>query len=57
MNVTSPPIHSLNATIGNPTIFEHIKFYHASLFSPTLATLGKAIDAGYLTTSSGFTTK
>ena len=49
--------HSLNATIGNPTIAERIKFYHASLFSPTLTTLTKAINAGYLTTFPAFTAK
>ena len=55
MNDTT--IRSLNATIGSLTIAERIKFYHASLFSPTLATLAKAIDAGYLTTFPAFTSK
>ena len=50
-----PTTHSLNATIGNPTIAERIAFYHASLFSPTLTTLTKAIKAGYLTTFPEFT--
>ena len=51
------PIHSINTTIGNPIIAERIKFYHASLFSMTLAILTNAIDAGYLTTFPEFTTK
>ena len=46
----SPICHSLNALLDNPTIAERIKFYHASMFSPTLQTFGEAIDAGYLTT-------
>ena len=50
-------VHSLNATIGCPTIAERIKFCHASLFSPTLVTLMKAINAGYLTTFPVFTAK
>ena len=52
---TSPGHHSLNAAIDTPTIAERINFYHASLFSPTLDTLCKAIDAGYLTTFPSFT--
>ena len=43
-------VQSLNAFIDNPSIDERIKFYHAFLFSPTLQTLSRAIDAGYLTT-------
>jgi hypothetical protein len=51
------PTMSLNAVIDKPTIAERIKFYHASLFSPTLDTLAKAVSAGYLTTFPTFTVK
>ena len=54
---TSIPTFSLNAAVDVPTIAERIKFYHASLFSPTLDTLRKAINAGYLTSFPSFTTK
>ena len=47
--------HSCNTAIDSPTIAERIRFYHASLFSPTLETLCKAIDSNYLTTFPGFT--
>ena len=42
--------HSLNLAIDVSTIAERIKFYNASLFSPTLSTLVKAIAAGFCTT-------
>lgn len=48
-------LHQINAAIDTPTIAERIHFYHASLFSPTLDTLCKAIDSNYLTTFPGFT--
>ena len=51
------PTMSLNTVIDKPTIAERIKFYHASLFSPTLDTLAKAVSAGYLTTFPTFTVK
>jgi hypothetical protein len=54
---TGNSITSLNAVIDKPTISERIKFYHASLFSPTLDTLAKALQAGYLTTFPSFTVK
>ena len=57
IDTDSPHGHSLNATIGSPTLVKRIKFYHASLLSLTLATLGEAIDSWYLTTFPGFTTK
>ena len=57
MTTSTPPVHSLNSIIDNPTIAERIQFYHASLFSPTLDTLAKAITAGYLTTFPHFTVK
>ena len=50
-------VHSLNATIGNSTIAKYIKFYHVSIFSLILVVLAKAIDTGYLITSTVFTTK
>jgi hypothetical protein len=53
--VPSSPTHIANAAIDTPTIAERIRFYHASLFSPTLDTLCKAIDSNYLTTFPGFT--
>ena len=34
-----------------------MKFYHTSLFFPTLQTLSKSIDAGYLTTFTSITSK
>ena len=57
--IDNPPstTHSLNSIIDAPTIAERIKFYTASLFSPTLSTLAKAISAGFLTTFPVFTTK
>ena len=55
--VNKRPTHSLSAIIDAPTIAERIAFYHASLFSPTLSTLCKAIDANYLTTFPNFTSK
>ena len=55
-STTTPSIHhTVNTAIDMPTIAERIKFYHASLFSPTLDTLQKAIKAGYLTSFPGFT--
>ena len=49
--------HSLNSVVDAPTIAERIKFYHASLFSPTMTTLENAIKAGYLVTFPHITTK
>lgn len=61
LNQKSPssatPCHSLNAAIDTPTIAERIKFFHASLWSPVLSTLSKALDAGFLTTFPEFTSK
>ena len=45
----------LNAVIDNPSISEHIKFYHVYLFLITLQKLVKDIDAGDLTTFSSIT--
>ena len=50
-------LHSLNSAIDAPTTAERVAFYHKSLFSPTLSTLAKAIQAGYLTTFPTITTK
>ena len=49
--------HSLNSVIDAPTMAERITFLHKSLFSPTLSTLAKAIQAGYLTTFPPITVK
>ena len=49
------PIQSLNATIGTPSITDRIKLYHDSLFSTSLRTLTKSIEAGYLTNFPTFT--
>ena len=49
--------HSLNSVIDTPTIAERIKFYTASLFSPTLSILAQAISAGFFTTFPAFITK
>ena len=38
--------HSLNSVIDAPTVAERVAFHHKSLFSPTLSTLAKAINAG-----------
>ena len=51
------PSHSLNAAIHQPTVAERIRFFHASLFSPTLDTLCKAINAGFLQSFPCFTSK
>jgi hypothetical protein len=53
--IDNTPTHSLNAAVDTPTIADRIKFYHASLFSPALDTLRKAIKAGYLTSFPTFT--
>ena len=62
LHTTPPPsfdtiIHPINAAIDNPTIAERIRFYHASMFSPTLDTFTKAINAGYLTTFPNLTSQ
>ena len=49
--------HSLNSVVDAPTIAERIKFYHASLFSPTMTTLENIIKEGYLVTFPYITTK
>lgn len=56
-NSTEQQQHSLNAAIDTPTIANRIKFYHASLYSPTMDTLKNAIDAGFLASFPGFTVK
>ena len=48
--------HTMNSVVDAPTMAERIAFYHASLFSPTLATLEEAIRAGFLVTFPTLTT-
>jgi hypothetical protein len=54
--VPSPIAHAA-AAIGDPTSAELVAFAHATLFSPTLSTLDKALQKGYLTNFPGLTTK
>ena len=58
-NQTQPTknTNQMNAMIDNPTLAERIKFFHATLFSPSLNTLVQAIEAGYLATFPEFTSK
>jgi hypothetical protein len=42
--------HSANSIITNKTIGDHIAFYHASMYSPTLSTWCDVTDAGRMTT-------
>ena len=54
---TPPSIqHSINSVVDAPTMVEHIKFYHASLFLPRMKTLKEAIKAGFLVTFPTLTT-
>jgi hypothetical protein len=53
---TSPIAHA-HAAIGDPTSAKLVAFAHATLFSPTLSTLEKALQNGYLTNFPGLTTK
>ena len=55
-NPSSTPITpSINSTIGSPSATARIRFYHAALFSPSLSTLQKTLDAGYLSSIPGLT--
>ena len=53
----TPTTHTMNSVIDAPTAAERVAFLHKSLFSPTLSTLAKAIQAGFLTTFPTITTK
>jgi hypothetical protein len=53
----APPIAYAGAAIGDPTSAELVAFAHATLFSPTLSTLEKALQNGYLTNFPGLTTQ
>jgi hypothetical protein len=52
---TPPQLDSANGAVGSATPAEVIAFAHASLFSPALSTLEKAIDKGYLINFPGLT--
>jgi hypothetical protein len=47
----------LAPAIGNPTAANLVTFVHATLFSPALSTLEKALNHGYLTNFPGLTPK
>ena len=49
------PVHKANATITSDKQADSVAFAHATLFSPALSTLEKAIDAGFLTNFPGLT--
>ena len=57
--IDRPPTlqHSLNSVVDAPTMAELIKFYHASLFSPTITTLENSFKAGFLVTFPTLITK
>ena len=55
-NVPTADQHCLGA-IGSATPADLVAFAHASLFSPALPTLAKAIDKGFLTNFPGLTAK
>jgi hypothetical protein len=51
-----PPIHQASgAAIGSPMAADLVAFAHATLFSPALSTLEKALDKGYLINFPGLT--
>jgi hypothetical protein len=47
--------HEAAAAIGSPTTADMVAFAHATLFSPALSTLEKALNKGYLTNFPGLT--
>jgi hypothetical protein len=47
---TPTPHHAANSLIPHQTLADRIAFYHATLFSPSLSTWCKAIDANLLAT-------
>ena len=46
----TPNTHAANSVIPQQTIADRIAFYHATMFSPSLSTWCKAIDANLLST-------
>eukprot|EP00978_Attheya_sp_CCMP212_P035929 scaffold159185_cov28-Attheya_sp.AAC.1 len=58
-SIPTPPIHQINnvTTSVTRTIADRIAFYHATMFSPTISTWCRAIDAGHLTTWPELTSK
>ena len=57
MSSIHQPSPSMNATVGQPSAANRIRFYHAALFSPTLTTLQSAIKAGFLSSFPGLDLK
>ena len=49
-------MHQANGAIGSATPAELVTFAHATLFSPALSTLQKALDKGYISNFPGLTT-
>jgi hypothetical protein len=58
-SIPTPPINQINnvTTSVTRTIADRIAFYHATMFSPTISTWCRAIDAGHLTTWPELTSK
>ena len=50
-----PACNECNKTIGLPKVADMVAFAHASLFSPTLSTLAKALQSNFLTNFPGLT--
>ena len=50
-----PACDECNKTIGLPKVSDMVAFAHASLFSPTLSTLAKALKSNFLTNFPGLT--
>jgi hypothetical protein len=55
IDIASKPLHTVNATIENPTVADIVRFLHATMGSPPLIMLQQAIDMGYLATFPAFT--
>jgi hypothetical protein len=51
----TPATHTANSVIPQQTLADRIAFYHATLFSPSLSTWCKAIDANLLATGPNLT--
>jgi hypothetical protein len=49
-------MHQANGAIGSDMPAELVTFAHATLFSPALSTLQKALDKGYISNFPGLTT-
>ena len=53
----SPSTCYANAVVATDTVADRVAFMHASMFSPSISTCCKAINAGYLSSWPGLTAK